>query len=82
VLDKIRTYAVFGGLLFYLSRLDDRKSLQDNIESLVNHQAAAFADEVHMIGLSELRNVSDFQATFRRWRRGIRRSRQSIRNRM
>jgi len=62
VFDKIRTYAVFGGLPFYLARLNDQKTLRENIESLVIHPSAAFSDEVYMMVSSELRSVSEYQS--------------------
>lgn len=60
--DKIRTYAVFGGLPFYLSQIDDSLSLKDNICKLIVAENARFASEVQMLLTSELRSIQEYQS--------------------
>ncbi|WP_210954600.1 AAA family ATPase [Candidatus Phytoplasma luffae] len=44
--DKIRLYAIFGGLPFYLNRIKDSKSVKQNIIDLVLDDGAIFEDEI------------------------------------
>ncbi len=60
--DKIRTYAVFGGLPYYLAQIDDNKSLKSNICDLIVDETARLADELNMILTSELRNIAEYQS--------------------
>ena len=60
--DKIRTYAVFGGLPYYLSQIDDDTSLKDNICKLIISENARFSSEVQMLLTSELRSIQEYQS--------------------
>lgn len=60
--DKIRTYAIFGGLPYYLSQIDDKISLKDNIISLIISETSSFANEVEMLLNTELRSVTQYQS--------------------
>lgn len=60
--DKIRTYAVFGGLPYYLSHIDDSISLKENICRLIIAENARFASEVNMLLISELRSIQEYQS--------------------
>jgi uncharacterized protein len=60
--DKIRTYAVFGGLPFYLCQIDDNVSLKDNICKLIISENARFSSEVQMLLTSELRSIQEYQS--------------------
>lgn len=60
--DKIRTYAVFGGLPYYLSQIDDTISLRENICQLIISENARFATEVQMLLTSELRSIQEYQS--------------------
>lgn len=57
--DRLRLYGVFGGAGRYLDRLDPRKSLRDNIQSLVLDPGATFRDEGRVI-IREERKVRDY----------------------
>lgn len=60
--DKIRAYAVFGGLPFYLSQIDHSIPLKDNICQLIVAENARFASEVQMLLTSELRSIQEYQS--------------------
>lgn len=60
--DKTRTYAVFGGLPYYLSQIDDTISLRENICQLIISENARFATEVQMLLTSELRSIQEYQS--------------------
>ena len=59
-IDKIRLYSVFGGVPFYTSRIDDTKSVKDNIISLIIEEGAMFEDEVSFFLSQEVRSVSTY----------------------
>lgn len=61
-IDKIRTYAIFGGLPYYLSKIDDSKSLEYNISNLIIEESSPFANEIEMILNTELRNIGEYQS--------------------
>ncbi len=61
-LDKIRAFAVFGGLPYYLSQIDDRLTIKENICRLIIDESARFAYEVPMILKSELRSIQEYQS--------------------
>ncbi|MDD3123852.1 MAG: hypothetical protein PHC62_10160, partial [Candidatus Izemoplasmatales bacterium] len=52
--DKIRVYAIFGGLPYYLAQIDDSLSIKENLCRLVIDESARFAFEVQMILNTEL----------------------------
>jgi len=60
--DKIRIYTVFGGLPFYLSKIDDQKSLEENIIDLIINENGQFASEVQMLLNTELRSIQEYQS--------------------
>ncbi len=60
--DKIKAYAVFGGLPYYLSQMDDNLSVKENICKLIIDESARFAYEVQMILSSELRSIQEYQS--------------------
>ena len=60
--DKIRAYAVFGGLPFYLGQINDQTSIEDNICNLIVAENARFASEVQMLLTTELRNIQEYQS--------------------
>lgn len=60
--DKVRAYAVFGGLPYYLAQIDDTKTLEDNIKYLITKESAIFSNEVTMLLHTELRNVQEYQS--------------------
>lgn len=61
-IDKIRTYAIFGGLPYYLAHIDDSLSLKENISRLIVEESARFASEVEMILNAELRSIEEYQS--------------------
>ena len=60
--DKVRAYAIFGGLPYYLRQIDDKKSLKENICDLVLIENARFAHEVEMLLKTELRSIGEYQS--------------------
>ena len=60
--DKIRLYAVFGGLPYYLSKIDDSLSVKENIINLIVNENAQFASEVQMLLTTELRSILEYQS--------------------
>lgn len=58
--DKIRLYSVFGGVPFYTSKIDDTKSVKDNIISLIIEDGAIFEDETTFFLSQEVRSVSTY----------------------
>lgn len=60
--DKVRAYAIFGGLPFYVSQINDEQSLKDNIKRLITNENARFSNEVHMLLHTELRSIQEYQS--------------------
>lgn len=60
--DKIKAYAIFGGLPYYLSHIDDSLSLKDNVCKLIIDESARFAHDVQMILKAELRSIQEYQS--------------------
>lgn len=60
--DKVRAYAVWGGLPYYLAQIDDTQSLESNIKQLITSENARFANEVKLLLHTELRNVHEYQS--------------------
>lgn len=60
--DKIRAYAVFGGVPYYLSQIDDTQSIKENIKRLITGENARFSNEVNMLLYTELRSVQEYQS--------------------
>jgi uncharacterized protein len=52
--DKVRTYAVCGGMPYYLSRFDDRRSLADNILHNVLYRQGFLHEEADLLLRQEL----------------------------
>lgn len=59
--DKIIYYSIFGGVPFYASRIDDRKTVKENIISLIVEDGAIFEDEVHYFLTQEVRSVVNYE---------------------
>jgi len=60
--DKVRAYAVFGGLPYYLSQIDDGLSIEENIMRLITNENARFSNEVNMLLHTELRSIQVYQS--------------------
>ena len=60
--DKIRAYAIFGGLPFYLSQINDKISIKENICNLIVAENARFSSEVQMLLTTELRSIQEYQS--------------------
>ncbi len=60
--DKVRAYAVFGGLPYYLSQIDDGLSIEENIKRLITNENARFSNEVNMLLHTELRSIQEYQS--------------------
>lgn len=60
--DKIRMYAIFGGLPYYLAQIDDLESIEDNVCHLLLNDNAPLADETQMLLHTELRSIQEYQS--------------------
>jgi hypothetical protein len=58
--DKVRFYSVFGGVPFYASRIDDSKSVKENILNLIIEEGAAFEDEIYFFLSQEVRSINTY----------------------
>jgi len=58
--DKIRTYAVFGGIPYVLSKIDERLSLAENIIRLIVDKDGILGEETEFFLKRELRATSTY----------------------
>lgn len=58
--DKIRLYSIFGGVPFYTSKIDDSKSVKENIVDLIIEEGSIFEDEIAFFLSQEVRSVSTY----------------------
>jgi AAA+ ATPase superfamily predicted ATPase len=58
--DKIRLYSVFGGIPYYLSKINDQITVKANIEKLIIDESAILADETEFFLKQELRSISSY----------------------
>lgn len=58
--DKVRLYSVFGGVPFYTNKIDDSKSVKENIISLIIDDGAIFEDEISFFLSQEVRSVASY----------------------
>ncbi|MEM4639144.1 MAG: ATP-binding protein [Thermofilum sp.] len=63
--DKVRSYAVFGGVPGYLSRLSPNRALLENVEELVLKPGAPLREEPLILLKLELRNPSRYAEILR-----------------
>lgn len=61
-LDKIRSYSIFGGLPFYLSKINDKITLEENIIKLIVEENGQFSSEIQMLLYTELRSIQEYQS--------------------
>lgn len=59
-IDKIRLFSVFGGIPFYTNRIDENKSVKENIIELIIESGAIFEDEIEFFLSQEVRSVSTY----------------------
>lgn len=57
--DKFRTYAVFGGIPYFLSFLDDSLTLRENIERLFIATSSPLEPEINYSLIGEMRKVDN-----------------------
>lgn len=62
--DKIRLYSVFGGIPHYNRLVDSRKSVKENIISLIASPASRFETEVTMYLKSEIQKMNNAYEVF------------------
>lgn len=60
--DKVKAYAIFGGLPYYLSYVDDTRSIKENVCEFILKENARFEDEVENLLISELRSIQEYQS--------------------
>ena len=58
--DKVRLYSIFGGIPFYTSKIDDSKSIKENIISLIIEDGAVFEDEITFFLSQEVRSIATY----------------------
>ena len=58
--DKIRVYSIFGGIPYYLAKIDDRLSIKENIVNLVIDEHGILAEETEFFLKQELRSVTSY----------------------
>ena len=63
--DKLKAYAIFGGIPFYLNLADPDQSLAENVIDLVLSKGAPLADEPENLLQSELRDVARYATLLR-----------------
>ncbi len=63
--DRVRSYAVFGGVPGYLAQLDPRRPLVENVDRLVLRYGAPLRDEPLILLKLELRNPSRYAEVLR-----------------
>ena len=57
--DKVKYYAVFGGVPYYLSMLDTNKSFEDNVKCLLLSEFAPLENEINTTMKEEYSNVEN-----------------------
>lgn len=60
--DKVRLYSIFGGVPFYISKIDDTRSVEDNIYHLIVEPGSIFEDEVSFFLSQEVRSISSYSS--------------------
>ena len=71
--DKFRTYAVFGGIPYFLSFLDDSLTLRENIERLFISTSSPLEPEINYSLIGEMRKVDNASLLLDLIARGYRR---------
>ncbi len=60
--DRVRIYALFGGVPYYLRLIDDRKSLRENVKDLILAPYAPLRYEKDFVLREEFRDVHTYNA--------------------
>lgn len=63
--DKVRIYAVFGGIPYYNRLIDDTKSVKDNIIELIASSGARLENEVSMYLNAEISKIINANEVFK-----------------
>lgn len=58
--DKVRLFSIFGGIPFYTQRIDDSRSVKENVLDLLIKEGAAFEDEVAFFLSQEVRSMESY----------------------
>lgn len=59
-LDKVKAYSVFGGIPYYLSKIDNNLSLKENIINLIIKDDGILFEETDFFLKQELRSISSY----------------------
>jgi len=59
--DKVIAYSVFGGIPFYLSLIDDKLSIKENIINLLLKETSLLKNEVEFVLKQELTNTQTYR---------------------
>lgn len=62
--DKVRLYAAFGGVPYYLSRIDESSSVKENIIHLISGVYSGLSDEITVNLKTEMSKISNANAVF------------------
>lgn len=69
--DKVRIYSVFGGIPYYNRLIDDSRSVQDNIISLIASEGAVLENEIPLFLGSQLSKITNANEVFFALARGF-----------
>lgn len=69
--DKVRIYAVFGGIPYYNRLIDDTRSVKDNIIELIASSGARLENEVSMYLNAEISKIINANEVFEALSRGF-----------
>ena len=61
-IERLRAYSVFGGVPFYLEKIDSRKTLEQNIMDLIIGTGAVFENEIYFFLQQEVRSIASYGA--------------------
>lgn len=59
-IDKINAYSIFGGVPYYLSKIDDTLSLKENVVNLIISEDGILFEETDFFLKQELRSISSY----------------------
>ncbi len=62
--DKVRLYAVFGGIPYYNRLIDETKSVKDNIKELIASDGARLENEISMRLSAEIKKIVNANEVF------------------
>lgn len=58
--DKIRLYSIFGGIPHYTNKIDETKSVKENVLRLIVEEGSIFEDEIMFFLSQEVRSIASY----------------------